>query len=228
MNVIFSLPPPLTSCLMHLICSATQYNVQPQNFDLYFCSLFQQFYTYFLITRWIRVCLEKLTGSQLVKNFPEVNGTECSLTPTQEPTTCPNSKLGSSRPSRFRKINSNPIYACVLQVVYFTQVSAPKPLYTSVFSPYVLHTPLFSFSLIWGENRSLSFSLYNFFHSPFYFILLRSKYSPQPSVFRTLSLLSSLKMIDQFHSHTKTGKIIFLCIFSVIFWIAEWKTKRLH
>ena len=38
-----------------------------------------------LLTPWIGVCLVKLTGSHLVKNLPEFNGTESSLTRTQQP-----------------------------------------------------------------------------------------------------------------------------------------------
>jgi len=43
----------------------------------------------YLLTPWSRVLLEKLAGSQLVKKFPALNGTQVSLPHSQEPTTCP-------------------------------------------------------------------------------------------------------------------------------------------
>ena len=45
-----------------------------------------------------RVLLEKLTSSQLVKNFPTFMETKGSLPHLQEPTTCPYSKPDQSSP----------------------------------------------------------------------------------------------------------------------------------
>jgi hypothetical protein len=63
----------------------------------------------YLLTQWSRVLLEKLTCSQLVKQFPAFYGTRnSSLLPLQEPTICPCSKLDKSStflPSHFLKIH---------------------------------------------------------------------------------------------------------------------------
>ena len=45
-----------------------------------------------------------------------------------------------------------PTYACVLQVVSFTQFSPPKPYILLSSFPYVLRAPPFSFSLIWSPE----------------------------------------------------------------------------
>ena len=53
--------------------------------------LFSSFLTYllYLLTPWSRVLLEKPTGSQLVKKFPEFHGTRRFIPHSQDPATCP-------------------------------------------------------------------------------------------------------------------------------------------
>jgi len=78
----------------------------------------------YLLNPWRRVLLEKLTGSQLVKNFPAFYGTRRFNT-------------GFTSARHLSQINpvhvpiplpeDPPIYALVFQVVSFTQVLPPKP-----------------------------------------------------------------------------------------------------
>jgi len=53
------------------------------------CFIFYTLLHNYLLSPWIRVLLEKLTGSQLVKKFPHFMETDISLQQSQVPATCP-------------------------------------------------------------------------------------------------------------------------------------------
>jgi len=54
---------------------------------------------YFLLTPWIRVLLEKLTGFQQVKKFPAFHETRRFITAFTKDSTCPYSEPDQSSPS---------------------------------------------------------------------------------------------------------------------------------
>jgi hypothetical protein len=61
----------------------------------------------------------------------------------------------------------------------------------------------------------------------YYFIPLRSKYSPQHPGSNTLSLCSSLNVRDQVsHPYKTTGTVIVLNILIVTFLGSRWKDKK--
>jgi hypothetical protein len=103
-------------------------------------------FTYSL-TPWSRVVLEKLRGSQLVMNFPAFYRTRrvrhLSLSRAISSQFRPPIPLPED-PSKYYP----PIYAWAFQVVYFLQVSPPKPCVYISFPPYVLHAPPVSFSKV--------------------------------------------------------------------------------
>jgi hypothetical protein len=101
----------------------------------------------YLLTPWSRILLENLTGSQLVKKFPAYIEQENSLPHSQVSATrpCPEPYQSSPfPPSNFPMIhlkNYPPIYACMLQVVFFPKVFPPKSCMHVSQLPYMLHTP---------------------------------------------------------------------------------------
>ena len=103
-----------------------------------------------LLTPWSRVLLEKLTGPQLLKKFPESYGTSRFIS-TFTKSHLPNLRQinpAHALPSHFLKIHLNsitPIYVWVSQVVAYSKVSPPNPSMHLTSSPYVLHAPPISF-----------------------------------------------------------------------------------
>jgi hypothetical protein len=101
----------------------------------------------YLLTPRSRIILEKLTGSQLLKNFPHFMEPEVSLPHSQVPVTCPYPQPDRSSPCYPAQLPEDlpqyypPIYARVFQVAFFPQVSPPKPCIHLYSTPYVLHAP---------------------------------------------------------------------------------------
>ena len=62
----------------------------------------------YLLTSWSKVLLEKLTGSQLVKNFPAFYGTRRFITALQKPTICPYPEPDSSSPCSLISLPEDP------------------------------------------------------------------------------------------------------------------------
>ena len=123
-------------------------------------SVLKYLFTY-LLTPYSRVLLKKLTSSQLVKKFPAFYGTQSFIT-----TFTSARQLSLSwaswiqsippRPTCWKSILYDPpIYTRVSQVVSFLQVSPPKPC-IRLSSPYVLHAPPISFSILSPEQYLLS------------------------------------------------------------------------
>jgi hypothetical protein len=93
----------------------------------------KEIFTYYLLTPWGRVLLEKLTGSQLVKKLPSFYGTRKFITAFTSPPLVPIlSQLDPVHTPTFHFLEDpslyySPIFAWVSQVVSFPQVSPPKP-----------------------------------------------------------------------------------------------------
>jgi hypothetical protein len=113
--------------------------------------------TYWLIP-WSSVILEKLTGSQLVKQLPALYGTwrnvtaitsarQQSLSWARSILSMPSNKFPEDPPSY-----DPPIYAWVLQVVSFPQASPPKTFIHLSSFPYVLRAPPISFFSMWSPK----------------------------------------------------------------------------
>jgi hypothetical protein len=137
--------------------------------------------SYFLLTPWSRVLLEKLTGFQLVKKLPTFYGTRrfitaftnarhlsLSLTSSIQSTFLnPNSwrsililsfhlclgRALCSREEWWDTIIIIIIYAWVSQVGSFPQVSPPKPCIGLFSPPYALHAPPISFFSILSPEQ---------------------------------------------------------------------------
>ena len=172
------------------------------------------FLTY-LLTPCSRVLREKLTSSQPDKKSPHFMEAEGSLTHLQVRVTCPYPEPFQSSPclqSPFLKIHL-PIYAWVLQVVPFPQVSSPKPLYTTLL-PRTCYIPLPSHysrfyhpnNIGWGV-QIISSSLFSFIHSPLTSSLLSPDILLSNLFSNTLSLRSFFNMSDQVsHPYKKQVK----------------------
>ena len=63
-----------------------------------YCSNIANYLLTYLLTPYSRVLLEKLNGSQLVKNFPALYGTRTLLPRLQVPATCPYPESDQSNP----------------------------------------------------------------------------------------------------------------------------------
>ena len=105
----------------------------------------------YLLTRWSRVLLEKLTGLQLVKKFSAFYGTWRFITAV---TSAHHLSLYSAssiqfiipRTTSWRSILIlPPIDNLISQVVSFPQVSPPETMYSLSSPAYVLHAPSISF-----------------------------------------------------------------------------------
>ena len=133
----------------------------------------------YLITSWSRVLLEMLTGSQLLKKFHPFYGTRRFITALTSARSCLYPEPARSCPCPHISLPEDPnqcyppIYAWVLQVVSFTQVSPPKPCIRLCFPPidatclaHIVLVDLFTWTMLGEEYRSLSSSLCSFLHSP--------------------------------------------------------------
>jgi hypothetical protein len=117
------------------------------------------------------------------------------------------------------------IYACIFQVVSFTQMFQPKPCLHLSSSPYVLHALPISFFLILSPKEYLvikyrlwSSSLCSLHYSPVTSSLLVPNIFLSTPFLKTLSLHYVLKVSDQVsHPYETTEKCIHLYILVVIF-----------
>jgi len=109
--------------------------------------------------------------------------------------------------------HQNPVYAS----------SLPHTRYM----PHPSHSSRFYHATILGEEyRSLSPSLCSFLHSLVTSCLLEQNIPFNTLFSNTLNLRSSLNVSDQvLHPYKRTGKIRFLYIFILKFWVATCKTK---
>jgi hypothetical protein len=110
------------------------------------------------LTPWSTTLLEKLTGVQLVKNFPAFYGTRRFITAFTSA-----HHLSLPLASSIQSITPNSTsYRCILilsshirlgQVVSFPQVTSPKPCIRLSYPPYALHAPsILLFSILSPEK----------------------------------------------------------------------------
>ena len=169
-----------------------------------------------LLTPWCRVLLEKLTGLQLVKKFPAFHGTWRFITALTSVR-----HLSLSWASPIQSIYLHPTsWRFVLILSTHLRLGLPSGVLTSGFPTKTLYTPLSSpiratcqahlilldfitRTILGEEYKSFSSSLCNLLHSPHYFVLPRSKYSPQHHVLKH----SQLPFLPQVMS-TLGGKIV--------------------
>jgi len=121
-----------------------------------------QYYTYlltYILNPWIRVLLEKVIGSQLVKKFPafyENRRFIAAFTRARHPSLSWASPIQSMslHPTTRRSISIlSPICAWVFQVVSFHQDTPPKPCIRLSSLPHVLHAPPISFFSISSAEK---------------------------------------------------------------------------
>ena len=153
---------------------------EPEGLEPIYYFLLKHIYTY-LLTPWCRVLLEKLTGLQLVKKFPEFHGTRMFITAL---TSVRHLSLSWANPiqSTYRHPTS---WRSILILSTHLRLGLPSGLFPSGFPTKTLYTPLsspiratcpahlilldFITRTIFGvEYRSLSSSLCNLLHSPLF------------------------------------------------------------
>ena len=187
-----------------------------------------------LLTPCSRVLLGKLTGSKLVKKFPEFYGTKrfnTSFTSARH--------LSLSWASSIQSVPPHPTsWRSILILSSQSRLGLPSGLFPSGFSTRNLYTPLLSLmhatcpahlilidfitrKILGEQYRSLSYALCSFLLSPVTPSLLGPNILQNTLFSNTLSLRSSLNGSYQVsHPYKTTGKIIFLYIwgykFSVI------------
>ena len=189
-------------------------------------------------TPWSRVLLEKLSGSQLVKEFPAFYGTRKFITAFTSAR-----HLSLSRASSIQSIPPNPTSWRPI-LILSSRLSLDLPRSLSVrfphqnliyFSPPIRDTcPVHFFLLdfvtrtILGEEyRSLSSSLCSYFHFPVTSYLLGPNILINTLFSNALSLLSSLSVSDQvLHPYKTTGRIIVLYILIFKFLYSRLEYKR--
>jgi hypothetical protein len=143
----------------------------------------------YLLTPWIRVLLEKLTGLQLVKKLPAFYGTRWFITAFTSAR-----QLSLSWSSSIQSIPPHPTsWRFALILFSHLRLGLRSGLYPSGFPTKTLYTPLpfpiratcpahlillhlITRTIVGEEYRSLSSSLWSFLHSPGYLVPLRPKY----------------------------------------------------
>jgi hypothetical protein len=159
-------------------------------FDICYC--IPHIYFYFELTPCNRVLLKKLIVTQLVKKFPDFYGTLSFISLFTKPATytCHKTNPVLNLPPCFSKIHYN--------IVSHLRVGLPSTLFLSGFPTKILYTSAF-FRLymprpshisrfyhphnIWCRVQVTKFIM-QFSPATCYFLILRSKYSPQHPIFR--------------------------------------------
>ena len=113
-----------------------------------------------LNTPWIRVLLEKLTGSQIIKKFPANYGTRRFITAF----TCAHQlSLSWARPTQSMLFHPTPWRSILILSSHlclglpsgsFPQISPTKPYIHLSSPPHVLHAPTISFFSIWSPEQN--------------------------------------------------------------------------
>jgi hypothetical protein len=158
-----------------------------------------------LLTLWSRILLEKLTGSQLVKNFPAFYGTHKFITAF---TSARHLSLSWAPTSHFLKIHLNIILPSTPgSRKWFLSLRFPQqnPIYIYILfpiratcpPPHLLFLDFITRTILGEEYRSLSSSLPSFLHSPVTLPLLGPNIFLNTLFSNTLSLRSSLNVSDQ-------------------------------
>jgi len=190
-------------------------------------------FLFFLIIPWSRVLLEKLTGSQLVKIFLAFYGTQMFITAL----TCPYPQINpvhSSPQSYVLKILLNSLLSTPGSSKWPLSLRFPQeyPVQTSSL-PIRATCPAHLFLLvinsndIWWEYRSLSSSLYSFFHCPIRSFLLTPSIHLSTQFWNTLSLRPSLNVSYHVsYPYKTTGKILVPYILIFIFLNRKLEDKR--
>jgi len=172
-----------------------------------------------------RVLLEKLTGSQLVKNPPHIMELEGSLPHSQEPVTIPYPELHQSTPCPHISLTGD------LNIIL---PSTPGPSRSSLSLRFPHQNPLYTSTLPHSRymprpSNSYRFnnlaSLRSYLHSLVTSSLLGSYTLLNTLSSNTNNLRSSLNVSDHISQPYKTGKITVLYTLNFKFGIANWKTK---
>ena len=163
----------------------------------------------YLLSPWCRILLEKLTGFQLIKKFPAFYGTRRFITAFTRAR-----HLSLSRVRSNQSVPPHPTsWRCILILFSHLRLGPPSGLFPSGF-PAILYTPILSpirttsparlirldfitRKILGEEYRSLSSSWCSFLHSPVNSSLLHPNILLNTQFSNTLSLRSSLNVIDQ-------------------------------
>ena len=163
----------------------------------------------YLLTPWCRVLLEKLTGLQLVKQFPAFHGTRrfiTALTSVRNPSLSWASPIQSiyPHPTSWRSILILSTHLCLgLPSGLFPSDFPTKILQTSLPSPiratcpaHLILLDFITHKILGDQYRSFSSSLCNFLHSPVTSSLLGPHILLNTVFSNTISFLSSFNVSD--------------------------------
>ena len=181
----------------------------------------------YLLTPWCRVLLEKLTGLQLVKEFPAFHGTRRFITALTSVR-----HLSLSGASPIQSMYPHPTsWRSILILSTHLRLGLPNGLFPSCFPTKTLYTPLslpiratcqahlilldfITRTKLGEEYRSFSSSLCILLHSPVTSSLLGPNILLNTIFWNTLSFLSSRNVSDQVsHPYKITSKIIVIYIY---------------